>query len=268
MAVTGGTTAAVATAGRDGSGEAPARADADAPVTGKTAIIVRRLRQLIATMGPDTRIPSERDLARQWGVARMTVRNGIDVVIKAGQLERRPGAGTFVVEAPYAKTLGLSSFTDDMRSRGREPSNRVLEFTLEAAGPEISHRLGVADDEPVHRFTRLRLADGQPIAVETNWIPVAVAPSLDEAAVEGSLYAVLTERYGIAPGEATSTVDAALPEAATAAALEIGEHAPCLRIRMDYVDQRGRPLMASDGLYAASRYQLQITLSPNAFAPR
>jgi GntR family transcriptional regulator len=231
-------------------------------------MVVRMLRQLVAATGPGARIPSERDLARQWGVARMTLRSAIEVLIRAGQLERRIGAGTFVVEPPYAKTLGLSSFTTDMRNRGRVPSNRLLEFTLEPAGTETSVRLGIDDDEPVYRFTRLRLADGQPIAVETNWIPVVAVPGFDEAAVAGSLFAALAERYGISPGEATSTIDAVMPDAATAAALAIGEQAPCLRIRMDYVDQRRRPLMASDGFYAATRYQLQVTLGANAFAPQ
>ena len=54
---------------------------------------------------------------------------------------------------------------------------------------------------------------------------MAVAPGLDEAAVEGSLFVVLTDRYGISPGAATSTIDAAIcPDAATAEALAIGEH--------------------------------------------
>ena len=137
-------------------------------------MVVRLLGELVATTQVGTRIPSERDLARDWGVARMTVRNAIGSLIKAGQLERRPGAGTFVVEAPYAKTLGLSSFTEDMRSRGHDPSNQLLEFAVQRYGADPIVRLGVDDDEPVYRFTRLRLADGQPIAVETNWIPVDV----------------------------------------------------------------------------------------------
>ena len=230
-------------------------------------MVVRLLGELVATTQVGTRIPSERDLARDWGVARMTVRNAIGSLIKAGQLERRPGAGTFVVEAPYAKTLGLSSFTEDMRSRGHDPSNQLLEFAVQRYGADPIVRLGVDDDEPVYRFTRLRLADGQPIAVETNWIPVDVVPDLDETALDGSLFALLNDRYGIIPGEATSTIDAVLPDIAVASALGIGEHSPCLRIRMHYRDQRGRPLMAAVDYYAGSRYQLQITLSANAFAP-
>jgi GntR family transcriptional regulator len=263
--MTGGQPADLAVAGPDGSIGRAITARPDAPVTGKTSMVVRLLGQLVATAGVGTRIPSERDLARDWGVARMTVRNAIETLIKAGQLERRPGAGTFVVEPPYAKTLGLSSFTEDMRNRGREPSNRLLDFTVQRAGADTSLRVGVDDDERVYRFTRLRLADGQPIAVETNWIPVGSVPDLDEAALEGSLFALLNERYGITPGEATSTIDAVLPDAFTASALGIGRNTPCLRIRMDYLDQRRRPLMAATDYYAGPRYQLQITLSANAF---
>ena len=267
VAVTGGQTAEFAAAGLDESYRPTAAAGSFTPDTSKTEMVVGLLRQIVATAGVGVRIPSERDLARDWGVARMTVRNAIEVLIKAGQLDRRPGAGTFVVEPPYAKTLGLSSFTDDMRRRGRVPSNRLLEFTVIRAGADTSVRLGVDDDEPIYRFTRLRLADGQPIAVETTWIPAELVPGLDEAALEGSLFALLAERYGITPGEATSTIDAVLPDATTAAALRIGRHAPCLRIRMDYLDQRHHPLMAATDYYAGSRYQLQITLSGNAFAP-
>jgi GntR family transcriptional regulator len=267
VAVTGGQSAELAAAGHDESYRPTAAAGSHAPVKGKTSMVVRLLRQLVATAGVGARIPSERDLAREWGVARMTVRNAIEVLIMAGQLERRPGAGTFVVEPPYAKTLGLSSFTEDMRRRGREPSNRLLEFTVQRAGADMSVRLGVDDDEPVYRFTRLRLADGQPIAVETNWIPVESVPDLDKAALEGSLFTLLNQRYGITPGEATSTIDAVLPDATTATALRIGEQTPCLRIRMEYLDQRRRPLMAATDYYAGSRYQLQVTLSANAFAP-
>jgi GntR family transcriptional regulator len=229
-------------------------------------MVVRLLRQLVATAGVGARIPGERDLARDWGVARMTVRNAIDILVRAGQLERRPGAGTFVVEPPYAKTLGLSSFTDDMRRRGRVPSSVVLSFTVRPAGSDTSVRLGIDEDEPVYEFTRLRLADGQPIAVETNWIPVERAPALGEGELEGSLFELLNDRYGIVPGEATSTIDAVLPDAGAASALAIGVHAPCLRIRMDYLDQRRRPLMAATDLYAGTRYQLQITLSASAFS--
>ena len=137
---------------------------------------------------------------------------------------------------------------------------------MQRAGPETSARLGIDDAEHVYRFTRLRLADGQAIAVETNWIPVDLLSDLDEAALGGSLFVLLSERYGIRPGEATSTVDAVLPDAATAAALGIDKRSPCLRVRMDYVDQLRWPLMAATDYYAGSRYQLQVTLSANAFA--
>jgi GntR family transcriptional regulator len=230
-------------------------------------MVARRLTQLVSTAGVGARIPSERDLAAEWGVARMTLRNAIEILVRSGQLERRRGAGTYVVEPPYAKTLGLSSFTADMRSRGRVPSTTVLDFSEQPAGAEIALRLGVDEDEPMFRVTRLRLADGQPIATETNWIPVALVPGLDVEAVTGSLFGVLGERYGITPGEATSMIDAVNPDRATAAALGISSRVPCLRIRMEYVDQRLRPLMASTGIHVGSRYQLQITLNAGAFSP-
>ena len=170
--------------------------------------------------GRGARIPSERDLAVEWGVARMTVRNAIEILIKAGQLERRPGAGTFVVEPPYAKTLGLSSFTDDMRSRGRpavEPScssSRCSEQVPRRPPAWASTTTNPSTGSPASVSPTAK-----PIAVETNWIPVDLCPTSTRRHSSGSLFALLNERYGIRPGEATSTIDAVLPDAATAAAL-------------------------------------------------
>ena len=129
---------------------------------------------------------------------------------------------------------------------------------------DTSVRLGVDEDEPVYRFTRLGSPTVSRSRSRRTGSRSSRYPTLDEAATEGSLFALLNERYGITPGEATSTIDAVLPDAATAAALGIGEHAPCLRIRMEYLDQRRRPLMAATDYYAGCAIS---STSPSAPTP-
>ena len=72
----------------------------------------------MATARVGDRLPSERDLSVRWGVARMTIRAATDALVAEGLVERRRGSGTYVVPRPFARVLGLTSFTQDMAARG------------------------------------------------------------------------------------------------------------------------------------------------------
>ena len=231
----------------------------------KTGAAVDRLRNLVGSLDIGARIPSERDLAVEWGIARMTARKAIESLIVEGRLDRRRGSGTFVAQSPYAKTLGLSSFSVDMQRRGLTPSSRLLAFGRGPADASLAGRLQVDNGDAVVTFTRLRLADGEPIAVETTWIPVALVPGLIEQDLQGSLFEALVARFGIVLGQASSTIDPVVVDQATAAILEIEPCQPCLRVQMDYLDHRRRSIMAATCLYRGDRYQLQVVLSPAAF---
>ena len=142
----------------------------------------------------------------------MTARKAIETVTAEGWLERRRGSGTYVAQMPYAKTLGLSSFTADMRRRGLVPTTRVLDFRAGPAGPVSSERLEMSPGEHEVRFTRLRLADDEPVAVETTWMPAAVVPGITEHDLTGSLFETLAEKFEVSLGEASSTIGAATAE--------------------------------------------------------
>lgn len=232
----------------------------------KADVVVQRLRQLVSSREVGTKIPSERDLSLEWGIARMTARKAIATLADEGLLDRRRGSGTYVAQKPHAKTVGLSSFTATMRERGRVPESRVLEFERVPSDAATATRLDLSEGEEVLRFKRLRLADGEPIAVETTWMPAHLVATMTPDDLAGSLFETLIEEYKIIPGEASSTVDAATVDSATATALGIAEHEPCLRIQMDYLDSRRRSIMAATCLYRGDRYRLHVVLTPNAFA--
>ncbi|MEX1126569.1 MAG: GntR family transcriptional regulator [Acidimicrobiia bacterium] len=231
----------------------------------KTKAVLHRLRDLVGSLDMGSRIPSERDLAAEWGIARMTARKAIETLTVEGWLDRRRGSGTYVSQMPYAKTLGLSSFTVDMERRGLVPTSRVLEFSHVLADAATAARLQVSEGAELKRFTRLRLADAEPIAVETTWMPAHLVPGLTEEDLAGSLFETLAHKFGIIPGQASSTIDPALPDQASAIDLDIDAHQPCLRIQMDYLDHRRRPIMAATCLYRGDRYQLHVVLTPAAF---
>jgi GntR family transcriptional regulator len=237
-------------------------------IDNKVGDLRRRLLQLIEELPVGSRLPAERDLAKRWSVARMTLRRAVDRLIIEGRVERRAGSGTYVTRPPYAKLLGLTSFTEDMRARGLVPSSRLLELRRLRATTTVAHRLRIPEGDEVVRFTRLRLASGEPMAVETVWIPAAFVPGLAAEDLAQSLYDLLRERYGIRTSAAQAVVLPVLPEARVAASLDIDGAQPCLRFEMTDLDHRGRVVMAADCVYRGDRYWLRVDLGAPAFQQR
>ncbi len=106
-----------------------------------------------------------------------------------GLILRRRGAGTFVASRVEKSFSKLSSFSEDMISRGRTPHSEWLSKSAGAVTPEESLSLGLSPGTLVYRFQRLRYADGMTMALEYSTIPGYCLPALE--AVEASLYSAL-----------------------------------------------------------------------------
>ena len=224
------------------------------------------MRELIAGSRPGDRLPSERELSARWGIARMTVRHAMDTLVAEGLAVRRQGSGTYVAAQPMVRFLGLTSFTQDMRDRGLVPASRLLAFGIQPADATLAARLRVPPGERTVSFTRLRLGNGEPMAVETVWIPAMLIPGLEPADLDGSLYELLARRYRIATGAASVTIEPVLPDARTRALLAIPDDQACLRLRMIDSDARGRVVMVADCIYRGDRYQLSADIAGAAFS--
>jgi GntR family transcriptional regulator len=169
----------------------------------------RALRQAIENrvLGPDDALPPERDLAEDFQVSRITVRKAIDGLVSEGLLVRRQGSGTFVsarVEKNFSK---LTSFSEDMRARGRTPRSVWLKKTAGSVTPEEALALRSSPGTPVYRFHRIRFADDAPMSVEYATVLASCLPSLD--AVASSLYEAL-EHAGNRPVRALQRLRAVL----------------------------------------------------------
>ena len=227
---------------------------------GRTAEARAGLEALLRGSPGGTRLPGERELAQNLGVARMTLRAAMDDLVVAGRIARRPGSGTFVTHTSVAKDARLTSFSQDMAARGMTASSKVLAVDRRAASRALALDLRIPVGDPVHRVHRLRLGDGDPIALETVWLPVAYAPDLVAAEVEGSLYEVLDRRFGIRPVAATTSVSAVTAAPREAELLGIPVTQPCLLIQLRGTDRRGRPVIMAHCLYNGDRYQMRMAM--------
>jgi GntR family transcriptional regulator len=169
----------------------------------------RALRQAIEnrTLAPDDALPAERDLAAEFGVSRITVRKALVGLVAEGLLVRRQGSGNFVSARVEKNFAMLTSFSEDMRARGRTPRSVWLKRAAGTVTPEEALALRLSPGTPVYRFNRIRYADEAPMAIEYATIVASALPSLE--AVDTSLYEAL-EIVGHRPVRALQRLRAVL----------------------------------------------------------
>src|SRR5579864_6227712 len=134
----------------------------------------RQVLDLIRQLGVGNAIPSERQLSADLGVSRLTVRAALDDLTREGYLVRRRGSGTYVQQPKISQELTITSFSEDMRRRGMTPGSRTLSIDTILAGARLGRFLQVSPGEKILQIKRLRLADGETMAIETLHIPEAI----------------------------------------------------------------------------------------------
>jgi GntR family transcriptional regulator len=209
-------------------------------------------------LGPDDALPAERELATLLDVSRITVRKAIDGLVEEGLLVRRQGSGNFVcarVEKNFAK---LTSFSEDMRARGRTPKSVWLKRAAGTVTPEEALTLRLSPGTPVYRFHRIRYADDAPMALEYATIVASALPSPE--AVDTSLYTAL-EASGHRPTRALQRLRAVLLTAEQAQLLNAVEGAAGLLVERLGSLPDGRAVEFSQSFYRGDTYDFVAELS-------
>src|SRR4051794_13946524 len=147
--------------------------------------------------GPGLPIPSERELCEQYGISRMTARQSITELVNEGYLYREQGKGTFVAQPKITQQLSqLTGFTEDMEARAKHPAAQVLNQQMVPADADLAAILQVKPGQLLFQVQRLRLANGEPLAIETSLISFFGCEHLmEEDLVHNSLYNLLEKKY-------------------------------------------------------------------------
>jgi GntR family transcriptional regulator len=230
--------------------------------------LARHLRRLVTDgrLADQDALPSERELAELFGVSRVTVRKAIHELTGEGLLLQRQGAGTFVSDAPHVeqRLSTLTSFTEDMESRGLVASCRWLGRSIAVATPEEALNLDLTPGSRVCRLHRQRMADGTPVATE-----LAVVPNrflADPAEVGDSLYETL-RACGHPPFRALQRLRAVRLSPDQARLLDVPEGAAGLYIERRTLLESGTPVEFVRSYYRGDAYDFVVELTL-AGAPR
>jgi GntR family transcriptional regulator len=219
-----------------------------------------RLRHAIESgaVKPEQALPSERDLAEDLAVSRITVRKALDGLVAGGLLVRRQGAGTFVagrVEKSFSK---LTSFSEDMAARGRSSRSEWITRAEGAVTPDESLMLGLSPGTAVYRFHRIRFADDFAMALEYSTIPGFALPSL--GVVRGSLYEALNAA-GNRPVRALQRLRAVLFDKQQAKLMGVEPGAPGLLIERRGFLEDGRAVEMTQSWYRGDAYDFVAELN-------
>ena len=204
-------------------------------------------------------LPSEADLSATYAVSRVTVRKALESLRADGLVDSRQGYGWYVAGHPLRQSLGrLGTIEDQLAASGRRTERRILEFGFVPASRRAKEVLGA---ETVLRVRRLNVADGEPFARVTVWVPEELGAGLSRADVaRTSFYELLP----VALGGATQTIGAAAATESDARLLEVPVGSPVLRCeRITFAadsDAGARPVLLSVFVFPALRTEFVVDL--------
>jgi len=226
----------------------------------------RRILSMLAqgTLRPGSRLGTEREMAERFSVSRATLRSALVPLSRAGLLERRTGrnGGTFVrADMVQRNAAELESLPARLRSGGHTSATRVLGTDRRIALPTEAAALEIGSEAEIFAIRRLRLADGVPLSVDLSCFSAELVPDLLEQPLGGSLYELLTVRFGLVPTTSTETIEVVSASPREAEWLGISNRQPLLAVTRVTHDAGGRPFEYAYDLFRADRVRLTATTS-------
>lgn len=210
---------------------------------------------------PGDQIPTEDELCHRYGVAKMTVRQGLSRLVAGGTLIRRRGIGTFVA-APKIERVGnrLLGFEEDARAHGVQPSTEVLTKNWVDAAPDEAAALSLGPNAQVLRVDRLRRTDGEPIALNTILLPPAIGRLLEHLDFGRSLYALAAEALRQSVAYADQRVESVNADRSQAALLRVEEGSALLKVQRTTYLGDGSLLGLTRSHYRGDRYFIALRI--------
>jgi GntR family transcriptional regulator len=202
-----------------------------------------------------TKLPSENEFCTQFEVSRVTVRHALQMLENEGLIYRRQGLGSFVRPKPVRQALmQLTDFSEEMSNAGMEASSEVLYFGKENISDPIATCLNVSEGQAVMRLDRLRLGDGNPIALDKTWIPLVYAQFLTEQDLEHqTIFAILEGTYNIQIVRGCYQIEAESANESVAKHLGISIGSPVLSIRRTIYTIHDKPIFVQKRYYLPHR---------------
>lgn len=214
---------------------------------------------------PGQCLPSEKELQEQLGVSRITVRQALQELTLEEKVVRVPGKGTFVTHPKIAPLTALTSFSENMRAQGLEPSYQYTHLELIEPPSKVRSALKLGEQEKTLHIHRLMLADGLPMAIQDSFLsenlyrrnPRLFTP---EVLNISSLYNLLERELDVSLVHAEEFVDASTARPSEAELLGIKPGDIIMLITRITFSTNNNPIEYVKLVYRADRYRYRVEL--------
>ncbi|RDI48944.1 GntR family transcriptional regulator [Nocardia mexicana] len=242
-----------------GTGEMPSgRADSENRLP-KAYRVRTQIERIIGGLEEGDPVPSERELAGRFEVARETVRQALRDLLVEGRI-RRQGRGTVVSRPKLVQPLSLRSYTEAAISLGRTPGRVLVSWDDVPADADTAAALGVATGTTIMHLERILLADDEKIGLESTFLTRerfgGLRANYDPTT---SLYAAI-RASGVVFESARERIETVLASPREAALLECTTALPMILLHRRTVDSDGRPIERVRALYRGDRIAFEATL--------
>jgi GntR family transcriptional regulator len=201
------------------------------------------------------RLPSERDLCQQLDVSRATLRQALAELEHRGLITRHQGRGTFVTLPRTSTTLsGVFSIREALAARGSTVATRVVRSEVVEASRQLAGELDCLPGDALLNVQRLKLVDGEPMVLESSWLPLALFPGLESADFASrSLYDILREDHGRTVADAQETIEPVILMPHESALLGTARHSAAILTRRVTSDRTGTIVELATALLRGDR---------------
>jgi DNA-binding GntR family transcriptional regulator len=230
-----------------------------APVYRQIALIVR---ERIGTLWrPGDELPSEGELAVEFGVNRNTLRRAIGVLVEDGVLERRRGIKLRVAKLPYLERPKLEADPTQLFRMRPGTEFKVLHFDVQRLGAEAAPLLDLPVGTEAFRIDRLLLSKSEVLAYLVVYVPLDIGHALRKLDLKhNTITSLLHSTLHVHTRRIRQSIEAALADAAVAGALGMAPGAAALRCRYVITDENDRPVQAATYFYAGDRFRLTLEI--------
>lgn len=211
---------------------------------------------------PGDLLPSERELAEQYNISRVTVRQALNALAQDGVICKKQGKGNFVATKRIKTKLdSLLGFVEEFVVKDMQCKISIVQQGYEMAPPEIISAMQAEDSPEMFLLVRKVVVENHALGIDYTYIPRSIAYDLGEMDFRKVIIYRLLEQRGYQLMSAEQSITAELPNPQECALLEVSTKTPILvRSRVAYAEGN-LPIICSKTVYRGDRYQYTLTLS-------
>lgn len=211
---------------------------------------------------PKDMMPTEEYLTDKYNLSRSTVRRALDMLVQEDIISRKQGVGTFVNEIKESQPLDhIVHFIEDMKSKGRNVSTKLITNRVVKSTPELSHKLNIELEEDVVNIVRVRYVEDNPFCIESAYLPLKYCPEvIGKDFSDQSLRLFLESECNIHWIRAVQNIYAR-KAGEQAERLKIDENEPVLHIERTSYDQFNVPKEFLNAYYKGDVYYLTAEIN-------